>query len=135
MVHLREILKNQLLVFRGDADAGIGHRKDDIICRPGRAETRTSPRSVNFRAFEIKFRRIWEILPSSENIGGNVVRILEDQIHRLIQQQGPQHAAQGGEQIRHANSSGLASTLPASTLARSSRSLTRSSRSCAALRM
>ena len=34
------------------------------------AETRISPLSVNFKAFEMKFRRICEILPSSVNSGG-----------------------------------------------------------------
>ena len=63
------------------------------------AETRTSPRSVNFNAFEMKFRRICDIFPSSEYIAGNVTDIFENQIDRLVQQQRPQHAAQSGEQI------------------------------------
>ncbi len=35
-----------------------------------RADTRTSPFSVNFNAFEMKFRRICEILPSSVKSAG-----------------------------------------------------------------
>ena len=47
----------------------------------------------------MKFRRICEIFPSSENISGNLIHVFEHQIHGLIQQQRPQHSAQGREQI------------------------------------
>ena len=66
-VDLRELLEDPLLVLGRDADAGVGHRERHGVAVRGaaRAETRTSPRSVNLSAFEMKLRRICETLPSS----------------------------------------------------------------------
>ena len=47
----------------------------------------------------MKFRRIWDSLSLVGEESRNVVGILEHQIHGLVQQQGPQHAAQCGEQV------------------------------------
>ena len=70
--------------------------------RPGAssaADTRTSPRSVNFSAFEIRLRRICETLPSSEYDRPQRRRVLEHQRDRLVHQERAQHAAQRAEQV------------------------------------
>ena len=58
------------------------------------AATRTSPRSVNLIALEIKFRRIWDTLPSSVCMRGITHRLVEDKVHDVRDQEWPQHAAQ-----------------------------------------
>ena len=72
---LGELLEDPRLVLRRDADAGVRDREgDEPFARPASpAMTRTSPRSVNFKAFEIRLRRICETLPSSVKSGGSAV--------------------------------------------------------------
>ena len=47
----------------------------------------------------MKLRRICETLASSEYSVGQVLGVLEDEAHRLRDQERPQHAAQGAEQV------------------------------------
>ena len=62
---LRPLLKNAFLIFRINAYSCVGNRQNHGIIVPNEAETRTSPRSVNFKALLMKFLRICEILASS----------------------------------------------------------------------
>lgn len=100
-----------------------------------RADTRTSPRSVNLSALEMKLRSTWLILPSSVSSGGSWR--LSWKIRRTAA-----FLCSGRNMPRRApNRSGTEKDssrtviLPASTLARSRRSSTSSESCCAALRM
>ena len=102
VLDLRELLEDALLVLGRDADAGVARRENDHRARPtpARAETRTSPRSVNLSALEMKLRRICETFASSVCSGGRPSRVLEDQRRPTRStQQRPQHAAQRAEQV------------------------------------
>ena len=60
------------MILRRNADAGIGHLEiERTCCQTALAQTVTRPFGVNFSAFEIRFRRICETLPSSVRSGGS----------------------------------------------------------------
>ena len=86
-----------------DADARVRDGEHDACARPrvGAAVTRTSPRSVNLMAFEMKLRRICETLPSSLYMTSDCGRLVEHELHVVAHQQRAQHAAQRAEQVRH----------------------------------
>ena len=137
-VDLGELLEDPLLVLGGDADAGVGAPRRRPCRRRRRrgAATRTSPRSVNLSALEMKLRRICDTLPSSVCSGGRPSgssKTQRDRVARPAAAAACRAARRTGP--RPSNSAGRTSILPASTLARSSRSLTSSDRSSAALRM
>src|ERR1700730_3996308 len=140
ILELAELFEDALLVRGGDADAGIRDREGDQgaggpLAGPppaGRALTRISPRSVNLSAFESRLRRIWETLPSSVYIAGSPSGSSKTRFTWSLSSSGRSMPRSAAKRSRTSNSAGRTTTLPASTLARSSRSFTTSVRSSAA---
>ena len=94
------------------------------------AETRISPFSVNFTAFEIRFLSIWLTLYSSVTSVGTFV---DSKMSRTLASMDsgrniPRRAAKTSSTSKGTERTEI---LPASIFARSSRSLTKSMRSCA----
>jgi hypothetical protein len=110
---------------------------NSIASRSGsvRTETRTSPRSVNFSALETKLRMICDTLASSLYIeirpfGSSKINVTDSPTSNGLSM--PRSAP---NRCSMSNSVGWTTILPASTLARSRRSLTSSDKPSAALRM
>jgi hypothetical protein len=121
--NLAELAEDGFVVLRGNADAGVGNLEQN---RPGiLAQTVTVPRGVNFSALETRLRRICETLPSSVYIGGR------SDVLSKISSTDVLSASRGFSMPFSAlNNSSTSNALvrililPASTFARSSRSLT-----------
>ena len=90
------------------------------------AETRTSPRSVNFSALDKRLRRIWETLPSSVFSGGSPEGFSKTRLTNSLTSSGRSMPRNELNRLVTSNSTGRIEILPASTLARSSRSSTSS---------
>ena len=71
-VDLRELLEDALLILRRRCRCRCRRPRTRPRCRPARARapTRTSPRSVNLSALEMKLRRICETFPRRCSSGG-----------------------------------------------------------------
>ena len=99
-------------------------------------ERGSRPRSVNFTALERKFRRIWASLPSSVRSGGIPTGSSKTRATAPLRRAGAGSSPAGPRRGRRPRTtSGRTTALPASTFARSSRSLTRAESPSAALRM
>ena len=101
-------------------------RRAIVSPSPSRADTRTSPRSVNLSAFEMKLRRICATFDSSVCSSGSGGTRLEHERHRLVGLDGAKHATQRAPHVFDLNVSMRTSVRPASIFARSSQSFTRS---------
>ena len=101
----------------------------------GRALTRTSPRSVNLSAFEMKLRKICETFASSVCSAGSALTSSKARISDSLTSSGRSMPRSAPKRFSTVNSTGRMTILPASIFAVSSRSLTSSNRSSAARRM
>ncbi|MPN63761.1 hypothetical protein SDC9_211527 [bioreactor metagenome] len=105
-------------------------RKSTRSWESSSARILTSPLSVNFNALEMRLRRICDTLLSSDVIGGRWrVPSKTSETPELLARSGLSIPRSAPNRSSMKNSAGRTVTLPASTLARSSRSLTRSERS------
>jgi hypothetical protein len=134
-VELHEVLEQVGRCLGRNADAGVADREFDVSASSMRAETRTSPSGVNLSAFEMKLRRICETFLSSvysliSSSGSSNTSDTEDDATMGLNM--PRSAANRSTISNH---SGEMVMRPASTLARSSRSLTISVSSRVAPRM
>ena len=82
------------------------------------ADTRTSPRSVNFSALEMKLRRIWETLPSSWKSVGTLDVSSNSSATDSLTRSGRSMPRSAPKRLAASNSIGRTTILPASTLAR-----------------
>ena len=130
--------KITLVVFRSDADCRCPRprTRPRPRRRAWRAVTRTSPRSVNLSAFEMKLRRICDTFASSVYSGRHALRLVEDERHRFVRPAaGAACRAARRTAVRRRTRSVGSTVFPASIFARSSRSFTSSPSASAALRM
>ena len=100
-----------------------------------RAVTRTSPRSVNLSALERKLRRICDTFASSVYSGGTLSGSSKTSATDSFTSSGRSMPRSAPNSRPASNSIGRITILPASILARSSRSFTSSPSASAALRM
>ena len=89
-----------------------------------RADTRTSPLSVNFSALEMKLRRIWDSFLSSVNRREDCCGSSKTSVTSWLVSTGRNMPRSAENRSTISNQAGEISTRPASTLASSSRSLT-----------
>ena len=136
MRNLDELLKDGLLIFRGNADAGIGHGKDHRIAG-GRQRGRDPdvPLLGKLEGIGEKIAQDLRDLAFVAGEEGQGLRLVKDQGDAVRQQERAQHAAESAEEVTDGKGGGRTVTLPASILARSSKSLISSESASAAVRI
>ncbi len=99
VLELAELLEDALLVLGRDADAGVGHRERDRVVA---GRPRAHPDLAALGELERVREQVAQDLRDLALVGvhqGQPVRLLEDQVDRLVQEQRPQHAAERGEEV------------------------------------